>query len=77
MDFYRQTGKMALGSRLRRLSERLTEDAAKIYALYEVALVPNGFLSFMCSRIKRPHPLLKLLKLLATPIRLSAKLSKK
>lgn len=43
MDFYRQTGKMALGSRLRRLSERLTEDAAKIYALYEVALDPKWF----------------------------------
>ena len=43
MDFYRQTGKMALGSRLRRLSERLTEDAAKIFALYEVALDPKWF----------------------------------
>lgn len=43
MDFYRQTGKMALGSRLRRLSERLTEDASKIYALYDVALDPKWF----------------------------------
>lgn len=43
MDFYRQTGKMALGSRLRRLSEMLMEDAAKVYALYEVALDPKWF----------------------------------
>jgi DNA-binding MarR family transcriptional regulator/N-acetylglutamate synthase-like GNAT family acetyltransferase len=43
MDFYSKAGKVALGSRLRRLSERLTEDAAKIYALYEVALDPKWF----------------------------------
>ena len=43
MNFYRQTGKMALGSRLRRLSERFMEDAANIYALYEVALDPKWF----------------------------------
>jgi DNA-binding MarR family transcriptional regulator/GNAT superfamily N-acetyltransferase len=43
MDFYSQTGKVALGSRLRRLSESLTEDSAKIYALYDVALDPKWF----------------------------------
>ena len=43
MDFYNQTGKMALGSRLRRLSEKFTEDAAKIYALYDVTLDPKWF----------------------------------
>ena len=43
MDFYFQVGKLALGSRLRRLSERLTEDAAKIYALYKVPLDPKWF----------------------------------
>jgi DNA-binding MarR family transcriptional regulator/N-acetylglutamate synthase-like GNAT family acetyltransferase len=43
MDFYQQTGKMALGSRLRRLSEKFTEDAAKVYALYEVSLDPKWF----------------------------------
>ena len=43
MDFYQHTGKMALGSRLRRLSERFMEDAAKIYALYEVGLDPKWF----------------------------------
>lgn len=43
MDFYHQTGKMAIGSRLRRLSDRLMEDAAKIYVLYGVGLDPKWF----------------------------------
>lgn len=34
---------MAMGSRLRRLSEKLTDDAAKIYDLYEVGLDPKWF----------------------------------
>lgn len=43
MEFYSQVGKMAIGSRLRRLSESLTEDAAKVYALYDIALDPKWF----------------------------------
>lgn len=43
MDFYAQTGKMAIGSRLRRLSDMMTEDAAKIYQLYQVDLQPRWF----------------------------------
>jgi DNA-binding MarR family transcriptional regulator/GNAT superfamily N-acetyltransferase len=43
MDFYLRTGKMALGSRLRRLSERMTEQAAGIYDLYQVDLQPKWF----------------------------------
>ena len=43
MDFYFKVGKLVLGSRLRRLSDRLTEDAAKIYTLYNVALDPKWF----------------------------------
>ncbi|HVU56282.1 MAG TPA: GNAT family N-acetyltransferase [Puia sp.] len=43
MDFYEKTGKMALGSRLRRLSEQVTEQAAGIYQLYEVDLQPKWF----------------------------------
>jgi DNA-binding MarR family transcriptional regulator len=43
MDFYTQTGKMALGSRLRRLSEQMTEQAAAIYDLYQVDLQPKWF----------------------------------
>jgi len=43
MDFYTATGKMALGSRLRRLSEQMTEQAAGIYDLYQVDLQPKWF----------------------------------
>jgi DNA-binding MarR family transcriptional regulator/GNAT superfamily N-acetyltransferase len=43
MDFYDKTGKMALGSRLRRLSEQVTEQAAGIYKLYQVDLQPKWF----------------------------------
>jgi DNA-binding MarR family transcriptional regulator/N-acetylglutamate synthase-like GNAT family acetyltransferase len=43
MDFYNNVGKMALGSRLRRLSEQLTEDAGKVYQMYNVPLHPKWF----------------------------------
>lgn len=43
MDFYFQVGKLGLGTRLRRLSEKLTEDAAKIYTLYEIPIDPKWF----------------------------------
>ena len=43
MDFYFKAGKLALGTRLRRLNEMLTEDAIKIYDLYEVPLDPKWF----------------------------------
>lgn len=43
MDFYSQVGKVAIGSRLRRLSESLTDDAAQIYKLYGVAADPRWF----------------------------------
>lgn len=34
---------MALGSRLRRLSEQITEDAAQVYTIYNVPLQPKWF----------------------------------
>jgi len=43
MDFYQKTGKMALGSRLRRLSELLTDQAAEVYSLYRVNIQPKWF----------------------------------
>ena len=43
MDFYFQAGKLALGTRLRRLNQMLTEDAIKVYDLYEVPLDPKWF----------------------------------
>lgn len=41
--FYNQIGNVALGSRLRRLSEILTEDAKQIYTLYGIKLKPKWF----------------------------------
>lgn len=43
MSFFEQTGKKAIGTRLRRLSEWITEDAAQIYTLYGVELQPKWF----------------------------------
>lgn len=43
MDFFERTGKMAIGSRLRVLTETLTRDAANIYSLYGVDLKPKWF----------------------------------
>ena len=43
MDFFERTGKMAIGSRLRVLTEKLTRDAASIYGLYGVDLKPKWF----------------------------------
>ncbi|AKD53688.1 bifunctional helix-turn-helix transcriptional regulator/GNAT family N-acetyltransferase [Spirosoma radiotolerans] len=43
MKIFERTGKMALGSRLRLFTMRITEDAAKIYALYNVAFSPKWF----------------------------------
>jgi len=40
---FTKTGKMALGSRLRLLTAKVTEDATKIYALYNVAFSPKWF----------------------------------
>lgn len=43
MTIFAKTGKMALGSRLRLLTAKVTEDAAKIYELYEVEFSPKWF----------------------------------
>lgn len=43
LDFFERTGKMAIGSRLRILSETLSRDAAEIYLLYNVGIKPKWF----------------------------------
>ena len=43
MSFYSQVGEVAIGSRLRQLSETLTEGAADIYELYDVPADPRWF----------------------------------
>lgn len=43
MDFFNQTGKMAIGSRLRMLTDKITEDASLIYKLYGIDLKAKWF----------------------------------
>lgn len=42
-DFFIRTGKLALGTRLRRLGEQFMEDAAKVLEMYGVAINPKWF----------------------------------
>lgn len=42
-DFFQKTGPAALGSRLRQVSERFTQEAAKIYTMYGVEAEPRWF----------------------------------
>lgn len=43
MDFYDRIGVAALGSRLRRLGDRLADEAAQVYTLYGTDLQPRWF----------------------------------
>ena len=43
MDFFDKTGRMAMGSRLRMLTDRITGEAAGIYRLYGVDIRPKWF----------------------------------
>lgn len=43
MDIFNQIGKMALGSRLRRVSEQMTANAAQVYEMYGINLKPKWF----------------------------------
>jgi DNA-binding MarR family transcriptional regulator/GNAT superfamily N-acetyltransferase len=43
MEFFKSVGKKAIGSRLRMLTDRITEDAAGIYNLYNIDLQPKWF----------------------------------
>ena len=43
MELFKKTGKIALGSRLRMLTAKITEDAQKIYQLYDIDLKAKWF----------------------------------
>lgn len=43
MEIFEKTGKMALGSRLRLMASNVTEEAAKIYEMYETPFSPKWF----------------------------------
>lgn len=46
MNIFEKTGKMALGSRLRLLTAKMTDDASKIYELYGIEFSPKWFPAF-------------------------------
>lgn len=43
MDFFDKTGEMAIGSRLRMLTDAVTADASRIYKLYGIDIKPKWF----------------------------------
>lgn len=43
MNLFKRTGKIALGSRLRQMTTRITDDSAKIYELYGIDFSPKWF----------------------------------
>jgi len=43
MNFFEKAGIMAIGSRLRVLTDRITDDASNIYKLYDIDLQPKWF----------------------------------
>jgi DNA-binding MarR family transcriptional regulator/N-acetylglutamate synthase-like GNAT family acetyltransferase len=43
MELFEKTGKMALGSRLRLFTARITDDAARIYEWYQIDFTPKWF----------------------------------
>lgn len=57
MDFFNQTGKLAIGSRLRMLTDKITVDAAAIYKMFGVDLKPKWFPVFLYYRVGRQKPL--------------------
>ncbi|WP_131537793.1 bifunctional helix-turn-helix transcriptional regulator/GNAT family N-acetyltransferase [Pedobacter nototheniae] len=43
MNFFEQIGKVALGSRLRMLTDKVTEDGKQIYKMYDIDMQPKWF----------------------------------
>ena len=62
MDFFNQTGKLAIGSRLRMLTDKITVDAAAIYKMFGVDLKPKWFPVFFVYHVERQRQLRLLLK---------------
>lgn len=55
MDFFNQTGKLAIGSRLRMLTDKITVDAAAIYKMFGVDLKPKWFPVFLYYHVGRQN----------------------
>ncbi len=62
MDFYTKTGKMAVGTRLRKLSESITHEAEHIYKLYDVHLEPRWFPVFYILCEKKEMSIMEIAK---------------
>ncbi len=62
MDFFDRTGKMAIGSRLRLLTDLITKDAASIYELYGVDIRPKWFPVFYVLAHGEPKPITAIAK---------------
>lgn len=62
MDFFNQTGKMAIGSRLRMLTDKITQDASQIYKLYGVDLKPKWFPVFFVLASGEPKTITSIAK---------------
>ena len=61
MSYYSEIGKVALGSRLRALSESLLADAEQVYAMYQVDLKPKWFPVFhLLSRAREPQAIMEI-----------------
>lgn len=54
MDFFEKTGPMAIGSRLRMLTDTITKDASAIYALYGIDFKPKWFPVFYVLADEQP-----------------------
>ncbi|MFD0794615.1 GNAT family N-acetyltransferase [Mucilaginibacter litoreus] len=60
MEFYNKVGKMALGSRLRRLSEKLSEQAGEVYSLYHIDMNPKWFPVFYALAEGEPKSIMQI-----------------
>lgn len=56
MDFFEKTGVMALGSRLRQLSDRITKDSARAYEMQGLEFEPRWFPVFFVLSTEGPTP---------------------
>ncbi|MGN7205701.1 hypothetical protein ACTHQF_15620 [Pedobacter sp. SAFR-022] len=59
LNFYKEAGIKAIGSRLRMLTDKITDDAAAIYKLYEVDMQPKWFPVFYALSKKARTSLIK------------------
>jgi len=62
MDFFNQTGRMAIGSRLRMLTDKIMEDSSLIYKLYGVDLKAKWFPVFFTLSNSIPKTITSLAK---------------